>query len=101
MELIGEGVHFNRRFGDKLNNFKKPSATGILADAYGTYHARGSTAEWYDDTTDYYNYDPKDGVRTAADNRHGNMINILYIDGHTDKLSHENGRLTFTNPDGP
>lgn len=84
-----------------ITKFKQPSGTGIAADAYGQYHARGSTAEWYADRTGYYNYNPSDGYRTTADNRHARMINILYIDGHSQKLSHENGRLTFTNPDGP
>lgn len=73
-----------------LSKFKQPSSTGIVTDSYGTYHARGSMAEWYATSGDRY----------KADNRHSQNINLLYMDGHTKKEQHENGRLTFTTPQG-
>ena len=81
-----------------IGRIKKPSNTGLLADAYSTYHARGSIAEWYN----LYSVGgcPEGGTRYAADNRHRKKINVQFIDGHATTLDHENSRLTFTTSEG-
>ncbi len=83
-----------------LGSVMKPSSTGLVADAYGTYHARGTVGEWYA-IGSLIPAAPEHGLRTRADNRHKGLINLLYMDAHVETKGHEEARLTFTGPSGP
>ena len=79
--------------------FKKPSKTGLFADAYGEYHARGRVEEWY--LLCSIAALPQIPARYAADNRHRKKINNLFIDGHVLTMDHGAAMDTFTGLAGP